>query len=72
MDFVTRLPRGKKNNDVIWVIIDHLTKSDLFILIKTTDLVDRLAKLHVNEVIRLHGVPILIISDWNPRFISKL
>lgn len=52
--------------------MDHLTKSDLFILIKTTDLVDRLAKLHVNEVIRLHGVPILIISDWNPRFISKL
>lgn len=52
--------------------MDYLTKLGLFQLIKTMDLVDRLAKLHVNEVIRLYGVPILIISDWNPRFTSRL
>jgi hypothetical protein len=26
MDFVTGLPRGKKGNDVIWVVVDWLTK----------------------------------------------
>lgn len=26
MDFVSRLPRSKKGNDVIWVIMDQLTK----------------------------------------------
>jgi hypothetical protein len=39
---------------------------------KMTDSVDKLAKLYVNEVIRLHGVPISIISDQDPRFTSRL
>uniref|UniRef100_A0A6N2KT27 Reverse transcriptase domain-containing protein n=1 Tax=Salix viminalis TaxID=40686 RepID=A0A6N2KT27_SALVM len=47
MDFVMGLPKGKKSNDAIWVIVDRLTK--------TTDSVDKLAKLHINEVVRLHG-----------------
>jgi hypothetical protein len=72
MDFVTGLPRGKKGNDAIWVVVDQLTKSALFLPMKMTDSVDKLAKLHVNEVIRLHGVSVSIISDWDPRFTSRL
>jgi hypothetical protein len=45
MDFVTGLPRGKKGNDVIWLVVDRLTKSALFFPIKMTDSVDKLAKL---------------------------
>jgi hypothetical protein len=63
MDFVKGLPRGKKGNDAIWVVVDRLTKSALFLPLKMTDSVDKLAKLNVNEVIRLHGVPVSIISD---------
>jgi hypothetical protein len=37
-----------------------------------TDSVDKLAKLYVNEVIRLHEVPVSIISDQDPRFTSRL
>ena len=72
MDFVTGLPRGKKGNDAIWVVVDRLTKFALFLPMKMTDLVDKLAKLYVNEVIRLHGVPVSIISDRDPRFTSRL
>jgi len=72
MDFVTGLPRGKKGNNAIWVVVDQLTKSALFLPMKMTDLVDKLAKLYVNEVIRLHGVPVSIISDRDPRFTSRL
>ena len=61
MDFVTRLPKGKKGNDAIWVVVDRLTKYALFLPMKMTDSVDKLTKLYVNEVIRLHGVPMLII-----------
>ena len=43
MDFVSRLPREKRGNDVIWVIVDRLTKSTLFLLVKMTDPVDKLA-----------------------------
>jgi hypothetical protein len=72
IDFVMGLPRGKKGNDVIWVVMDRLTKSALFLPMKMTNSVDKLAKLYVDEVIRLHGVPVSIISDQDPRFTSRL
>jgi hypothetical protein len=72
MGFVPGLPRGKRGNDAIWVIVDRLTKSALFLPVKMTDLVDKLAKIYVNEVVRLHGVPISIVSDRDPRFTSRL
>jgi transposase InsO family protein len=37
-----------------------------------TDPVNKLAKIYVNEVVRLHGVPISIVSDRDPRFTSRL
>ena len=36
MDFVSGLPRGKRGNDAILVIVDLLTKSSLFLPIKMT------------------------------------
>jgi len=72
MDFVTGLPREKKGNDVIWVVMDRLTKSTLFLPMKNMNLVDKLAKLYVDEVIRLHRVLVSIISDRDPRFTSRL
>jgi hypothetical protein len=37
-----------------------------------TDSMDKLAKLYVNEVIRLHGVLVSIMPKWDPRFTSRL
>jgi hypothetical protein len=54
MDFVSGLPRGKKGNDAIWMIMDRLTKSALFLPMSMMNSVDILAKLYVNEVVRLH------------------
>jgi hypothetical protein len=71
MDFVTGLPRGKKGNDAIWVVVDRLIKSALFLPMKMTDSVDKLGKLYVNEVIRLYGVPMSIILNQDPRFTSR-
>jgi len=72
MDFVSRFPKGRKGNDAIWVIVDRLTKSALFLPIKMTDSVDKLAKIYINEVVRLHGIPVSIVSDRDPRFTSRL
>jgi len=72
MDFMTGLSRGKKGNDAIWVVVDRLTKSSLFLPIKTIDSVDKMVKLYVNKVIRLHGMPMLIILDQDLRFTSRL
>jgi hypothetical protein len=72
MDFVLGLPRGKRKNDAIRVIMDRLTKCTLFLPIKKTDLVDKLAKIYVNKVVRLYGVLTSIVSDRDPRFTSRL
>jgi hypothetical protein len=37
-----------------------------------TDSMDKLAKIYVNEVIRLHGVLVSIMPKWDPRFTSRL
>ena len=32
---------------------------------------DRFSELYVNEIFRLHGIPLSIVSDRNPRFTSR-
>ena len=32
---------------------------------------DRLAELHVSEIVRLHGIPVSIVSKCDPRFTSR-
>jgi hypothetical protein len=72
MDFVSGFPKGRKGNDAIWVIIDRLMKSALFLPIKMTNSVDKLAKIYINEEVRLHRIPVSIVSDRDPRFTSRL
>ena len=71
MDFVTGLPRTRRQHDAIWVIVDRLTKSAHFLPVSNDDPLDKLAQLYVKEIIRLHGVPISIVSDRDPRFTSR-
>ena len=66
MDFVVGLPRTRRGHDAIWVIVDRLTKFALFLAIRKTDSLNRLAELYCGEIIRLHGVPLSIISDRDP------
>jgi hypothetical protein len=63
MNFVFGLPKSKKKNDAILVIVDRLTKSAMFLPKKMIDLVDKLAKLYVSEVVQFHGVLVSIILD---------
>nr|GFB66525.1 reverse transcriptase domain-containing protein [Tanacetum cinerariifolium] len=71
MDFVTKLPRTSGGYDAIWVIVDRLTKSAHFLLMREDDSMDKLTKLYLKEVVTRHGIPISIISDRDPRFASN-
>ena len=71
MDFVVGLPLTRRKHDSIWVIIDRLTKSAHFLLVRTNYSLDKLAELYIKEIVRLHGIPISIISDRDPRFTSR-
>ena len=71
MDFVTGLPRTQRQHDAIWVIVDRLTKYAHFIPVNVEDSLEKLAKLYVNEIVRLHGVPVSIVSDRDLGFTSR-
>ena len=71
MDFFIGLPRTRRQHDSIRVIVDRLTKSAHFLPISNVDPLDKLAQLYVEEIVRLHGVPISIVSDRDPRFTSR-
>ncbi|KAK8930526.1 hypothetical protein KSP39_PZI016396 [Platanthera zijinensis] len=71
MDFVHGLPRSQRGNDSVWVIADRLTKVAHFLPNKRDDSVEVLAKLYVEQIVRLHGVPCSIISDRDGRFTSN-
>ncbi|GJZ96903.1 reverse transcriptase domain-containing protein [Tanacetum coccineum] len=71
IDFVTKLPRTSSGHDIIWVIMDQLTKSAHFLPMREDYKIDRLARLYLNEIVARHGVPISIISDRDSRFTSR-
>ncbi|KAL0545979.1 hypothetical protein IC582_015883 [Cucumis melo] len=71
MDFITGLPRTLKDFTVIWVVVDRLTKSAHFVSGKSTYTASKWAQLYMSEIVRLHEVPVSIVSDRDARFTSK-
>ena len=71
MDFVVGLPRTQKGYDSIWVIVDRLTKSAHFLPVRSTYSAAQYARLFLDHIVSLHGVPISIVSDRGPQFTSR-
>ena len=69
--FLAGLPHCESGYEAIWVIVDRLTKSAHFLPMKNSDSIEKLAKLYVKEIVRLHGMPVSIVSDRDPRFTSR-
>nr|GEV10596.1 putative reverse transcriptase domain-containing protein [Tanacetum cinerariifolium] len=70
MDFVTKLPKTAAGQDMIWVIVDHLTKSAHFLPMREDDTLEKLTRQYLKEVVSGHGVPVSIILDRDGRFTS--
>ena len=70
MDFVTHLPRTSRGRDTVWVIVDQLTKSTHFLIVRMTFTLENFGRLYIREIVRLHGVQISIVSDRDPRLIA--
>nr|GEZ58377.1 putative reverse transcriptase domain-containing protein [Tanacetum cinerariifolium] len=71
MDFITKLPKSLQGFDTIWVIVDRLTKSAHFFLIRENDPLDKLARLYLNRIVARHGILVSIICDHDGRFTSN-
>ena len=61
IDFVVGLPHTQTGHDVILVIVDRLTKSTHYLTIRNTFSLDRLARLYINQIVKLHGVLMTIM-----------
>ena len=71
MHFVVGLPVIGRKHESIWVVVGRLTKSTHFLPMRTDYSLDKLAELYIKEIVRLHGIPVSIILDRDPRFTSR-
>lgn len=62
MDFVEGLPQSGNANAIL-VVIDKFTKFAHFIALKHPFIVSSIAKVFMDHVYKLHGLPSAIISD---------
>ena len=69
MDFIKGLPL-LENANVILVVVDRLTKYSHFIQLRHPYTSARVAKAYMDTVVKLHGVPLSIISDRDRIFTS--
>ncbi|GJV88922.1 putative reverse transcriptase domain-containing protein [Tanacetum coccineum] len=66
-----KLPKSSQGYDTTWVIVDRLTKSAIFVPMRETGQMDKLARMYLKEVVTRHGISLSIICDRDPRFASN-
>ena len=71
MDFIIVLPKSKKQNYSIFVVIDQLSKATHFIHVKSTYKAVNIADIFLKDIFTLHGIPKEIISDQDVKFTGK-
>ncbi|GKU89513.1 hypothetical protein SLEP1_g3642 [Rubroshorea leprosula] len=70
MDFITSLPKSY-GKDVIFVVVDRLTKYAHFIALQHPYSALTVAQAYMDNVFKLHGLPQDIVSDKDPIFLSN-
>ena len=66
--FCDPLSKDTAGTDAVWVIVDRLTKLTHFLAVRMTFTLEGFCRLYIREIIRLHGVPVSIVSDKDSMF----
>ena len=70
MDLIVHLPQSQSYN-AIFVVVDRFSKMAHFIPTQTQINAPDLAKLFLDNIVRIHGFPRSIVSDRDSRFLSN-
>ncbi|GJV78558.1 putative reverse transcriptase domain-containing protein [Tanacetum coccineum] len=73
IDFVTKLPKSSQGYDTIWVIVDRLIKSAIFMPMRETNPMDKLARMYLKEksLQKALGTSLDIITAYHPQTDGK-
>ncbi|GKD85412.1 putative reverse transcriptase domain-containing protein, partial [Tanacetum coccineum] len=66
MDFIMKLPKSSQGYDTIWVIVDRLTKSAIFVPLRETDPMEKLVRMYRKEVKAL-GTNLDMSTAYHPQ-----
>jgi len=70
MDFIVGLPKSG-NKSVIMVVVDRLSKYSNFYSLQQPFTTSTVAKIFMDQVFKLHGMPHSIVFDRDPTFTSN-
>jgi len=71
MDFIERLPKSKGKDNIL-VVVNRLTKFAHFIGLTHPFTTQDVARVFLDQVVKMHGVPKAIISDQDKIFTNLL
>jgi hypothetical protein len=71
MDFIVGLLTMARKFDLIWVIVDRLSKSAHFIPLNTNYRVQKYVEIYIAHVLCLHGVLKMVIFDRALQFVAR-
>lgn len=70
MDFFVGLAGTKQGFGSIYVVVERLSKMAYFIPCKTIHDASQISHLFFKEVVRIHGLPMSIVSNRDTKFMS--
>ena len=70
-DRIVSLPKTKQGHTAILVVVDKLTKMTHFAPCKNESTAKDIAKLFVDKVWKLHGLPLRLTTDRGPEFANR-
>lgn len=72
LDFIVGLPLTPKGNDAILTLVDSLSKMAHFVPTRSTATAEDTIELLADRLVRYHGLPRVLVSDRDVRFVSEI